>query len=122
MPQKISLTGKECIIAHLLNESQVRSFLEYCCTKANLKAKGDSRVKYHQKQTAPEASGFGGHQKLKDGGHIGVSTFPYLDRSEGFVMVSINLPQEVEGFHEIVKTGIKQFFGALEVIEKQPAK
>lgn len=117
MPEKISLTGKRCIIAHLLDEDQVRSFLNYCCTEANLEVEGASEVKFHQKYLVPEASGFGGHQKLKGGGQIGVSTFPHLDRNGGFVEVSINLPGEIESFREIAETGIQQFFGALTVIE-----
>lgn len=118
MPQKIYLTGKRCIIAHLLDEGQVRSFFNYCCVKASLEVEGDSMVKFHQKQMVPEASGIGGSQKFKNGGKISVGTFPYLDRNGGSVEVSIILPQEIEGFQEIAKTGIQQFFGALEVIEK----
>jgi len=117
MLNKISLTGKKCVIAHLLNESQVRSFLEYCCIRSGLKAKGSPKVKLHQKHMVPEASGLGGYQKLQENGSIGVSTFPYLDRDGGFVEVSAELPGEVGNFREIVKAGIQQFFGATAVIE-----
>ena len=116
--KKITLVGEKCIIAHLLDESQVRSFLKYCCAEANLEAEGDSKVKYHRKLTTPKASGFGGRQRLKDGGHIGVSTFPYLDRNGGFVEVSVALPKEVVGFQQITETGIQQFFGALNILAR----
>ncbi len=116
MPQEFSLTGNRCIIAHLVNKDRVKSFLLYCCIEAQLEIKGDPAVTLHEKKTVPEASGLGGNQNLKKGGKIGVGTFPRLARNNGFVMVTVSLPIEVENFQKIVETGIQNYFGALNVV------